>query len=49
MVQDLLEGAVPHGGRGVGVTPLDEAVRELGIGDIEGRGHQVHEVDGLDG
>lgn len=49
MVEDLLEGAIPEGGRGIGVAPLDEAGGELGIGNIQGRRDQVHEVDGLDG
>lgn len=49
MVEELLEGAVPHGSRGVGVAPLDEFGGELGIGDIQGRRHQVHEVGSLDG
>lgn len=49
VVEDLLEGAVPHCGRGVGVTPLDEAAGELGIGNVERRRHKMHEVHRLDG
>lgn len=49
VVEELLEGAVPHGSRGVGVALLDHFRGELRIGDIEGRRHQVHEVGSLDG
>lgn len=49
VVEDLLEGAIPEGGRGVGVAPLDEAGGELGIGNVQRRRDQVHKVDGLNG